>query len=86
MSNNNTPFDYSKTLKRGFIYLLIAAPFMAVLCVVLTIVDCPFWLNLLITVALGGAIVLLCIYIRSKRKEKKDKENKGNKKFDPFRD
>ncbi|MBE7082546.1 MAG: hypothetical protein E7378_02560 [Clostridiales bacterium] len=86
MSNNNTPFDYTQTLKRGFIYLLIAAPFMAVLCVVLTIVNCPFVLNLIITVALGGAIVLLCMYIRSKKKEKKDKENQGKKKFDPFRD
>lgn len=86
--NNLTPFDVKKTLKRGFIYLLIALPFMAVVAVLLTIVKAPYFLILSATVVIGGAVVLLCFLTQAKKDEKKKLEEELNpsKKFDPFKD
>lgn len=86
--NNLTPFDIKKTLKRGCIYLLIALPFMAVIAVLLTIVNAPYFLTLIATVVVGGGVVLVCFLIQSRRDEKKKIEqvlNPSNK-FDPFKD
>ena len=86
--NNLTPFDIKKTLKRGFLYLLIALPFMSIVAVLLTIVKAPYVLILIATVVSGGCVVLLCFLIQSKRDEKRKLEQELNpsSKFDPFKD
>lgn len=86
--NNLTPFDIKKTLKRGLVYMLIALPFMAVVAVLLTIVNAPYFLILSATVVTGGGVVLLSFIIHSKREEKKKLEQEQNpsKQFDPFKD
>ena len=86
--NNFTPFDVKKTLKRGLIYMLIALPFMAVIAVLLTIVNAPYFLILIATVVVGGCVVLISFLIQAKRDEKKkiNQELNPSKKFDPFKD
>ena len=84
MQNNLTPYDIKKSIKRGFIYLLIALPFMLVVATILTIVKAPQWLTMLSTVVIGGCIVLICAIIYSKLEEKRKKKNEG--KYDSFRD
>ncbi|MBQ7884990.1 MAG: hypothetical protein IJ318_02715 [Clostridia bacterium] len=84
--NNYTPFDFKKTLKRGMIYLLIALPFMLIVGVLLNIANAPYWLSLIATVVVGGAVVLVCFLINAKLAEKKKQEQKNSGKFDPFKD
>lgn len=86
--NNLSQFDVKKTLKQGLIYMLIALPFMAVIGVLLTIINAPYFLTLSATVIVGGCVVFVCFIIHSKREEKRkiEKENNPSNKFDPFKD
>lgn len=82
---NQTPYDVKRTVTRGLIYLLIAFPFVLIIATVLTIAKAPLWVIMVCNVAVGGAVVLLEMFIYSKIKEKKEK-NQGTKKYDPFKD
>lgn len=84
MSNKFSPYEYKNSIKRGFIYLLIASPFMLAIATVLTIVKAPYWLTMLATIVVGGFIVLICAIVRAKMTEKKERNKKD--KFDPFKD
>lgn len=82
---DQTPYDVKQTVKRGVIYLLIAAPFVLIVATVLTIVKAQLWVIMVCNVVVGGAVVLLEILIYGKLKEKKQRQQ-GTKKFDPFKD
>lgn len=84
--SNLTPFDIKKTLKRGMIYMLIALPFMLVVGVLLTIVNAPYWLSLMATVVVGGAVILVCFLLNAKLDEKRKQKQQESSKFDPFKD
>ena len=86
MNNNLTPFDVKQTLKTGFIYLLIAAPFMLVVATLLTIANVAYWLILLATVIVGGFAIFACFIIHSRIKEKRKTQREKSDKFDPFKD
>ena len=88
MSNfNQTPLDVKQTLKRGFIYLLIAFPFVLVVATIMTIIKAPLWAVLLCNVIAGAGVVAIAMIINNKIKEKKAKEKDIKpKEFDPFRD
>ena len=84
MENNLSSFDMKKTLKTGAIYLLIAFPFVLIVSTILTIVNIPHWLNMLISVVVGAVVVFICYIVHNKIKQKR-KENSENE-FDPFKD
>ncbi len=86
MSNNMSPYDFKKSIKRGAIYLLIALPFMLVVATVLTIIKAPQWLTMLATIVTGGAFVLLSMVVANKIAEKRKEKNDDKSKYDPFRD
>lgn len=83
---NNSPYDLKMSIKRGWIYLLIALPFMLIVATLLTIIDAPYWLILLATVVVGGGTVLVCAIINSKLAEKRKQKMKNDDTYDPFRD
>ena len=87
MSYNQTPVDVKRTVKKGFIYLLVAFPFVLICSVFLTIINAPVWATILCNVVVGGIVVVIEIFISNKIKERKEKENFGKpKQFDPFKD
>ena len=83
---DQTPYDVKQTVKRGLIYLLIAAPFVLIIATILTIVKAPLWVIMVCNVTVGGAVLLLEIFIYSKIKEKRKNKQRGTKEFDPFKD
>ena len=87
MNYNQTPVDVKKTVKKGFIYLLIAFPFVLVVATCLTIINAPLWVILLCNVVTGGIVVFVSMVISNKIKEKKEKDKSNKPKaFDPFKD
>lgn len=79
-----TPQNYKQSIIRGMVYLLIALPFMSVVCVLLTIINAPYILTMLATVVVGGIVVFLSMVIYGKIRQKC--ESKKQDKFDPFKD
>lgn len=87
MSNfNMAPYDVKKTVKTGFLYLLIAFPFVLIVATVLTIINAPLWAIMLCNIVTGGGVVFLAYIIHNKIKEKRNKNKGQGKDFDPFRD
>lgn len=82
---NQTPYDVKKTVKQGFIYLLIAFPFVLVVSTALTIAKAPLFVIMLCNIVTAGLVVLLEYIIHNKIKEKR-KEKRENSNFDPFKD
>lgn len=82
--NNNSVYDAKLLVKRAFILLLIAFPFMLVVATLLTILNVPTWAIFVCTILVGIAVFLLEYAIYLKRKEKQEKKRTSN--FDPFKD
>lgn len=81
---NNSVYDAKLVIKRAFILLLIAFPFMLIVATLLSIANVPTWLIFVCTILSGFAIFLLEYVIYTKHKEKKEKQRTSN--FDPFKD
>ncbi len=83
---DQTPYDAMKTIKQGFIYLLIAFPFVLFVATVLTIIKAPLWAIMLCNVVAGGGVVFLVYIIHNKIKEKAKIKREKDGNFDPFKD
>lgn len=86
MNYNQTPYDVKKTVKQGFIYLLIAFPFVLIVATLLTILKAPLIVVMICNIVVGGGVVLIAWIVHTKIKDKKAKEQKLGNKFDPFKD
>lgn len=78
------PQNYKQSIVRGLVYLLIALPFMSVVCVLMTILNVPYTLTMFATVVVGGIVVFLSMVIYGKIRQKREREKQD--KFDPFKD
>ena len=87
MNFDQTPYDIKKTVKQGFIYLLIAFPFVLISSILLTIVKAPLFVVMFSNVVVGGGVIFVVWIIHNKIKEKRqNSKNDNTKKFDPFKD
>lgn len=81
-------FEYKKTLKKGFLFIILSLPFMAIVSFLLSyFFNVPLWLNIFVNVLLG-MILCFVFYLISVKIEnrKKKKELTDGKPFDPFAD
>lgn len=83
---NQTPYDVKKTVKTGFLYLLIAFPFVLFVATVLTIVKAPLAVIMLCNIVTAGGVVFLEYVVHNKIKEKRNQNKDSKSDFDPFKD